>query len=94
MGSSKSKNDPRVLTQDTVQLLEARTKLTREEIEEIHRNFINKYPKGKLNEREFKRDLKQCLPPYSKYEKFSEIAFKAFDSDNSGTIHEVQLDVL
>jgi Ca2+-binding EF-hand superfamily protein len=63
----------------------AATKLTREELVTWHRSFLEQYPRGHINKKEF-IDIFNQLYKRGRPEKFSEFAFGAFDEDGNGKL--------
>lgn len=89
------------LTDDEIALLEANTKLSRQEIIELHRNFLKECPNGKLNKKDFLKLFNEMHPldtttatsattspnkKQQKANKFCDYVFNTIDSKKSGYI--------
>ncbi|KAI0979786.1 hypothetical protein GJ496_002796 [Pomphorhynchus laevis] len=85
MGNKKSHIDPTILTEEIVDLLVANTTFSKDEVRSWHTGFVKDCPKGKLDKKKF-REVYQSLKCGGNVEKFCDLTFKAFDTDNNGTI--------
>ncbi|KAL7678086.1 hypothetical protein ACOME3_004315 [Neoechinorhynchus agilis] len=78
------------LTEGIISYLQSKTNLTRAEIEEWHEEFLEDCPSGKLDKKMFRKMMKKSLTSKGNAEKFCDIAFRAFDKDDSGYIPDFQ----
>lgn len=88
MGECVSKNvDDHVgkLTETQWETLEKKTGMTRADINTWYEKFKCAYPKGEIDEREFRKIFRHANVKGS-VEKYARLAFKAFDLDNNSKI--------
>jgi neuronal calcium sensor 1 len=86
---SKSKKDPKNLTEEEIHLLLQNTRLTRPQILALHQNFLKECPSGKLTQKDFVKLFKEVHPSENKKEKadkFCAYVFKVIDKENHGFI--------
>lgn len=86
---SKSKKDPKNLTEEEINLLLQNTRLTRNQILALHQNFLKECPSGKLTQKDFVKLFKEVHPSENKKEKadkFCQYVFKVIDKENHGFI--------
>lgn len=86
---SKSKKDPKHLTEEEINLLLQNTRLTRPQILALHQNFLKECPSGKLTQKDFVKLFKEVHPSENKKEKadkFCAYVFKVIDKENHGFI--------
>lgn len=92
MGNKKTKHsvEPYItLDEKTLNELSKKTKLNRDEIIKMHKEFIRDCPNGKLDKKLFTKIYKE-LYPFGDATKFCNICFMAYDKDKSGFIDFVE----
>jgi len=77
MGSSKSRTVVD-LTENQIEELSRKTKYKRDEILNLHSEFIRDCPSGKLDKKSFSKIYKELFP-YGDSSKFCNICFLAYD---------------
>jgi Ca2+-binding EF-hand superfamily protein len=93
MGNKNQKQNVSIdlthLDEKTLAELSKKTKLSQEEITNMHREFIRDCPNGKLDKKQFAKIYKE-LYPFGDATKFCNICFMAYDKDRSGYIDFVE----
>lgn len=73
------------LSESQWEMLEKKTGMTRKDISEWYEKFKCAYPKGEIDEREFRKIFRQANVKGS-VDKYARLAFKAFDLDNNAKV--------
>lgn len=73
------------LTENCIKNLIDKTHFTRDQIKVFHSSFLKDFPRGKLNKTQFFQIYKKCEKENNP-NAFCEHIFRAFDSDNDGSI--------
>ena len=87
--NKSSKFDSTILTEEEIRFLLSNTKLTREQINALHYNFLEECPAGKMTKKDFSKLFKKVHQTDNKKEKsdkFCDYVFKVIDADNRGYI--------
>jgi len=87
--NKSSKFDSTILTEEEIRFLLSNTKLTREQINALHYNFLEECPSGKMTKKDFSKLFKKVHQSDNKKEKsdkFCDYVFKVIDAENRGYI--------
>jgi Ca2+-binding EF-hand superfamily protein len=93
MGNCGRKKTPQknatILTEDEIRLLLANTKLDRNGINNLHANFLQQCPTGRMTKKDFLKFFKEVHPAQSKREKadkFCDYVFNVIDRSKKGYV--------
>jgi len=78
-------NGKQVLTEDDFNYLASHTALSREEVEEKYRNFLERHPDGKITKKEFRNMMQVCYPS-TDTDKLEKHIFRMYDANGDGYI--------
>ena len=76
---------PILMSQDSINYVVQKTDFTQEDVENYYTNFIQKYPNGNIDKRDFRKFMKKGFPDEN-IEKLEKHIFRIYDANNNGTI--------
>lgn len=78
-------NGKQVLTEDDFNYLASHTALSREEVEEKYRHFLERHPDGKITKKAFRQMMQVCYPS-TDTDKLEKHIFRMYDANGDGFI--------